>query len=132
MTFKVARSTYGPEHGVPAPVAPYCHAARVGGWIYLTGQIPIDAKGQIVGGGIAKQTDQVMANLAAVLSQALASLSDLVSVRAFLVDMDEYAAFNAAYEAWFGPSLPTRTCIGVTGLALGVGVEIDGVAWRPE
>ena len=60
------------------------------------------------------------------------ALTDVVAARAYLTDWDEYAAFNAAYARWFPERLPSRTCVGVSGLAAGARVEIDLVAWRAE
>ena len=60
------------------------------------------------------------------------ALSDVVQVRAYLIEWDDYESFNAAYEAWFPDRLPSRTCVGVTGLAVGARVEIDWVCWRSE
>jgi 2-iminobutanoate/2-iminopropanoate deaminase len=123
----VQRFTFGPEQGVPAPVAPYAHATARGGLLAVTGQMPIDpATGELVASGIAEQTDQVMRNLARILELCGAQLSDVMHARAYLVSMDLFAAFNVAYEAWFDPdTLPARTCVAVSGLAVGALVEVD-------
>jgi enamine deaminase RidA (YjgF/YER057c/UK114 family) len=71
-----------------------------------------------------------MRNLARVLELAGGGLGDVVQVRAYLSDWDEYAEFNSAYAYWFPQRLPSRTCVGVTRLAAGACVEIDLVAWR--
>lgn len=122
--------TFGPADGVPPPVAPFSHATAAGPTLYVTGQMPTDTSGALVPGGITAQTDQVMRNLARVLELVGGTLADVVSARAFLVDWDDYAPFNAAYQAWFPDRLPSRTCVGTHGLAAGAGVEIDLVAWR--
>ena len=59
-------------------------------------------------------------------------MADVVAVRAFLLDWDDYDAFNAAYAQWFPDRLPSRTCVGTTGLAVGALVEIDWVCWRND
>ncbi|MFY9918065.1 MAG: RidA family protein, partial [Mycobacterium sp.] len=59
-------------------------------------------------------------------------LADVVSVRAFLLNWDDYQAFNEAYARWFPDRLPSRTCVGTTGLAVGALVEIDWVCWRSD
>ncbi|HVW80976.1 MAG TPA: RidA family protein [Mycobacteriales bacterium] len=121
--------TFGPSVGVPEPVAPYSHAAAYGDLLHVTGQMPIDpATGGLAPGGVAAQTDAVLANLQRVLELCGSSLDAVVSVRAYLVSFDDYEEFNATYERWFAPPLPARTCIGVTGLAVGALVEIDLVA----
>jgi 2-iminobutanoate/2-iminopropanoate deaminase len=122
--------TFGPADGVPPPVAPFAHATAAGQTLYVTGQMPTGLDGALVAGAIAEQTDQVMRNLARVLELVGGSLGDVVAVRAYLTDWDDYAAFNAAYAPWFPDRLPSRTCTGTSGLAAGACVEIDLVAWR--
>jgi 2-iminobutanoate/2-iminopropanoate deaminase len=123
--------TFGPDQGVPPPVAPFAHASAAGDTLYVTGQMPTDLDGRLVAGGIAEQTDRVMRNLARVLELLGGGLMDVVQAHAYLLDWGDYAAFNIAYEAWFPERLPSRTCVGVSGLAAGARVEVDLVAWRP-
>jgi len=122
--------TFGPDDGVPPPVAPFAHATAAGETLYVTGQMPTGTDGKLVAGGIVEQTDQVMRNLARVLELVGGTLEDVVQVRAYLLDWGDYARFNAAYAAWFPDRLPSRTCVGVNGLAVGALVEVDLVAWR--
>jgi reactive intermediate/imine deaminase len=122
--------TFGPDEGVPPPVAPFAHATAAGDTLYVTGQMPTGLDGRLVDGGVEAQTDQAMRNLAAVLSRVGGLLSDVVMVRAYLMRWADYPAFNAAYVPWFAERLPSRTCVGVSGLAAGALVEIDLVAWR--
>ena len=122
--------TFGPEDGVPPPVAPFAHATAAGESLHVTGQMPTGLDGELVAGAIAEQTDQVMRNLARVLELLGGTLADVVQVRAYLLDWSDYGAFNAAYAAWFGERLPSRTCVGVSGLAAGALVEVDLIAWR--
>jgi reactive intermediate/imine deaminase len=125
--------TFGPGDGVPPPVAPFAHATAAGPTLYVTGQMPTDLDGALVGADVAAQTEQVMGNLARVLELAGGNLGDVVAVRAYLTDWDDYGAFNAAYARWFhGGRLPSRTCTGTTGLAAGACVEVDLVAWRVD
>ena len=125
----VERRTFGPQDGVPEPVAPYSHVVRVGTLLFLTGQLPLDpVSGSVVGSDVATQTDLVIANLASVLALCGAALADVVQVRAYLTSMDLYDDFNAAYAPRFAAALPVRTCIAVSGLARGALVEIDAVA----
>lgn len=124
--------TFRPADGVPPAVAPFAHATVAGPTLYVTGQMPTDLDGNLVGEDVATQTDQVMRNLARVLELAGGGLGDVVSARAYLTDWGDYGAFNAAYERWFADRLPSRTCVGVHGLAAGARVEIDLVAWRAE
>jgi reactive intermediate/imine deaminase len=105
---------------------------RAGDFLFLTGQLPADPEtGQLVTGMIAEQTHRVMRNLQAVLGGAGTSLDQTVFARVYLVNFADYPAMNAVYAGYFAPGrLPGRTCVGVTGLALGALVEIDLVV-RP-
>ncbi len=122
--------TFTPADGVPPAVAPFAHATAAGESLHVTGQMPTLLDGALVAGGIAEQTDQVMRNLARVLELCGGSLAEVVSARAYLVDWTSYSAFNAAYAKWFPSRLPSRTCVGVSGLAARALVEVDLVAWR--
>jgi reactive intermediate/imine deaminase len=124
--------TFTPEQGVPPGVAPFAHATAAGETLYVTGQMPTDVAGTVVGDDVAAQTDQVMRNLERVVQLCGGGLADVVSVRAYLIDWADYDAFNVAYAKWFPERLPSRTCVGVTGLAVGSLVEIDMVCWRAE
>jgi 2-iminobutanoate/2-iminopropanoate deaminase len=124
--------TFTTQDGVPPAVAPFAHATAAGPTLYVTGQMPTDVTGSLVGGDIATQTDRVLANLLRVTELCGGGLTDVVQVRAYLTDWADYAAFNAAYERWFPDRLPARTCVGVSGLAVGARVEIDWVCWRSD
>ena len=84
---------------------------------------------KLVGEDVAIQTHQVMKNLKTVLSAANSSLENVVFVRIYLVNFEDFDAMNAVYKSYFLPDkLPARTCIGVTGLAVGASIEIDLIA----
>jgi 2-iminobutanoate/2-iminopropanoate deaminase len=111
--------------------APYCHAARAGNFLFVTGQLAADpATGEYVLGDIETETRRVMDNLVIVLETAGFTLADVVSARAFLTDFGEYDVFNRVYAEYMGEFLPTRTTIGVVALAAGARVEVDLVAYR--
>jgi 2-iminobutanoate/2-iminopropanoate deaminase len=111
--------------------APYCHAARAGGFLFVTGQIAADpATGDYVLGDVETETRRVMDNLVLVLESAGYGLADVVAARAFLTDFSEYETFNRVYSEYMGGHLPTRTTVGVTALAAGARVEVDLVAYR--
>ena len=93
--------TFTPDDGVPPAVAPFAHATAAGPTLYVTGQMPTDATGSWSGADVATQTDQVLRNLVRVTELCGGELADVVSVRAYLIDWNDYAAFNAAYAAWF-------------------------------
>jgi 2-iminobutanoate/2-iminopropanoate deaminase len=111
--------------------APYCHAARAGDFLFVTGQIAADPEtGDYVLGDIETETRRVMDNLEIVLREAGFGLQDVVSARAFLTDFADYEAFNRVYGEYMSEHLPTRTTVGVVALAAGARVEVDLVAYR--
>lgn len=116
----------------PAPVAPYSHAVEVDGWLFVTGQLPIDPADNDapLPSGVENQTRTIFRNLEIVLGHAGYALTDVVSARVFLTDFfRDYAAMNAVYASYFNAERqPARTCVGVSGLAREALVEIDFVA----
>ncbi len=102
-------------------------AVRVGDTIYCSGQVPLDADGNLVDSDIEAMTRQVVANLERVLAAAGARITDVVRTNVYLADMADYAGMNAAYVELF-PDRPARTCVQVAGLPLGARVEIDCIA----
>lgn len=116
-----------------AAVGPYSHAVWSDDLLYLSGQTPLDpATGRLLEGDVGAQTTQCLANLAAVLGAAGLDLDDVVKCNVYLVDMDDFAAMNAAYEAAWTPPYPARTTVGVAALPLGARVEIELVARRRQ
>ncbi|WP_371156541.1 RidA family protein [Jannaschia sp. 2305UL9-9] len=119
----------------PQPVATFSHCTEVDGWVFLTGQMPTwpDDPARPLPEGIAAQTRRVMDNLILVLNGMDLGLENVAQARVYLTDFDrDYAEMNATYSGYFAKGkLPARTCIGVTGLAVGALVEIDMVARRP-
>lgn len=121
--------------GAPKPVATFSHAAEADGWVFLTGQMPTwpGEPERPLPEGIEAQTRRVMDNLIIVLEGMGLGIEHVVQARAYLTHFErDYDAMNQTYQAYFAPGkLPARTCIGVTGLAVGALVEIDVVARRP-
>ena len=119
----------------PAPVGPYNQAiAASGQMIFVSGQIPLEpSTGEIVGGNdVVKQTEQVMANLEAVLAAAGAKAEDIVKTTVFLADMNDFAAMNGVYARYFNAeSAPARACVEVSRLPKDVLVEIECIAVIP-
>ena len=115
----------------PAAVGPYSQAIEADGFIYLSGQIALDAaSGAIVPGGIAKETLQVVANMTAVLEAAGLGLEHVVKTTIYLVDLNDFATVNEIYGAAFHPPFPARATVGVAALPKGAKVEIEAVARR--
>lgn len=115
----------------PKRVGPFSHAVKTGDFLFVTGQMPTleDDPTTLISEDITAQTHQVMKNLRNVLSKSGSSFSQVVFARVYLVNFQHFDKMNAVYESYFeSGKLPARTCIGVTGLAVGAGVEIDLVA----
>jgi 2-iminobutanoate/2-iminopropanoate deaminase len=127
MTRKVIRT-----NDAPAPVGPYNQAiAASGQLVFVAGQIPLDPKtGEIVGANdVTRQTEQVMANLEAILTAAGAKTHDVVKTTVFLADMNDFAAMNQVYARYFDESsAPARACVQVSRLPKDVLVEIECIA----
>lgn len=116
--------------GAPRAIGPYAQAVRAGEWLYCSGQIAIDpSSGELVPGGAAEQTDQVMRNLAAVLEEAGASLERVVRTTVYLDDLEDFAEMNEAYGRHLGEHRPARAAVEVARLPRGAAVEIDAVAY---
>jgi 2-iminobutanoate/2-iminopropanoate deaminase len=116
----------------PAPVGPYNQAIRASGsFVFVAGQIPLDpATGQIVGeGDVTKQTEQAIANMAAILQAAGVTFEHVVKTTVFLADMNDFAEMNAVYARFFDEAIaPARACVEVARLPKNVRVEIDCIA----
>jgi 2-iminobutanoate/2-iminopropanoate deaminase len=119
-------------NAAPAPVGPYNQAIEASGrMVFLSGQIALDpATGTIVGeGDVVQQTEQVMANLKAVLAAAGATFGDVVKTGVFLKDMNDFATMNGVYAKYFDEATaPARACVEVARLPKDVLVEIDCIA----
>jgi 2-iminobutanoate/2-iminopropanoate deaminase len=105
---------------------------RAGEWLVLAGQIGLDPATGSLADGVAAQTRQVLANVAAVLGDCGAALTDVAKTTVFLVDMGDFGAMNEVYADVFGGHRPARTTVGVAALPAGARVEIEVWAHRPE
>ena len=115
----------------PERVGPFSHAVKAGDFLFVTGQMPTQKndKTKLVFGGIEIQTKQVMEILKNVLNEANSNFDKVIFARVYLVNFQDFDKMNAVYESYFSKNkLPARTCIGVTGLAVGASVEIDLIA----
>ena len=112
----------------PAAVGPYSHAVRSGGFLFLSGQTPLDpATGRLVDGDIGEHTRQCLRNLQAVCAEAGASLGDAVRCGIYVTDISTFGEVNAAYAEFFPENPPARSTIGVASLPVGAQVEIDAI-----
>jgi 2-iminobutanoate/2-iminopropanoate deaminase len=117
--------------GMSKPLGPYTPAVRAGDFVFVSGQLGM-RDGGLVEGGVAGQTAQAVANLADRLAEMDATLTDVVKTTCFLIDMDTFATFNAAYVEAFGDHRPARSTIAVRELPAKGQVEIEAVAFRPR
>jgi len=117
----------------PAAIGPYSQAIKANGFVFVSGQIPIDpATGEFVAGGIAEQTDRVLKNLAAVLEAAGSGLDQVVKTTVFLADMKEFSGMNDVYARFFSATAPARATVAAAGLPRDARVEIEAVALVTE
>ncbi|HBO98390.1 MAG TPA: reactive intermediate/imine deaminase [Verrucomicrobia bacterium] len=113
----------------PAALGPYSQALKAGGFVWCSGQIPIDpVTNTIVATTIEDQTRQAIGNLRAVLEAAGTDLSHVVKTTVFIKDMNDFAALNKVYAELFGETKPARSCVEVARLPKDVKVEIECVA----
>ncbi len=113
---------------LPAPIGPFSQAVRAGGFVYLSGQMAQTDSGKLLEGDVTAQTEQVFANILAVLRELGLDFSDVVKCNVFLTDMAHFAAMNAVYSSQFEAPYPARSTVAVAGLPLGARVEIELIA----
>ena len=112
----------------PAAIGPYSQAIIENGMVYTSGQIPlVPETGEMIGGGIQEQAEQVIGNLKAVLAAAGSDLGHVIKTTCFLTDMGNFSAFNEVYAQHF-TGKPARSCVAVLALPKGALVEIEAVA----
>ena len=115
-------------NSAPAAVGPYSQAMVSGGMVYTAGQVALDPEtGVMVGSNVTEQAHQVMKNLTAVLTAACSGLDKAVKTTCFLVDMDDFAAFNEVYAEYF-TGKPARSCVAVKTLPKGALCEVEVIA----
>lgn len=120
-----------PAEGPPA-VGPYSPAVSAGGFLFVSGQIPINPKtGQLVKDSFDNQVRQTLENLKSVIESAKLTLDDVVKVTIFLADLARFNELNTIYEEYFGESKPARACVQAAALPKGVDVEIEAIACFP-
>jgi 2-iminobutanoate/2-iminopropanoate deaminase len=119
------------SENAPKSIGPYSQAVEINGMLFISGQIPLDpATSQVVEGGIAEQTEQVMKNIGAILTEAGYTFADVVKSTCLLSDMNNFAAMNAVYGKYYTENPPARAAYGVVKLPLGVLIEIETIAAR--
>ena len=117
-----------PTPNAPPVAGPYSPAVRAGDWLVLAGQVGLDANGKIAD-GVEAQARQVLANIAAVLGDCGASLTDVAKTLVFVTDLGDFATINAVYAEAMGDHRPARSTVQVAGLPGGAVVEIEAWAY---
>jgi len=113
----------------PRAIGPYSQAVTAGGFVFCSGQIPLDpASGELVAGDIGRQTAQVLTNLQEVLRAAGSSIEKVVKTTVYLKNLDDYAPVNEVYGRFFGETCPARAAVQVARLPKDVRVEIEAIA----
>jgi 2-iminobutanoate/2-iminopropanoate deaminase len=112
-----------------APIGPYSQGVVASGFLFVSGQIPLDPRtGETVQGDISVQTERVLDNIGAILKAAKMGAPTVVKATVYMTDLGEFAAMNAVYEKYFGKDSPARSTVQVAALPKGVKVEIDVIA----
>lgn len=115
----------------PAAIGPYSQAVEAGGFVFVSGQLPVDpSTGRFAEGGIGELTRRSLLNVQAILRAAGLGLENVVKTTVFLADMEDFAAMNAVYAEFFGTPAPARSAVAVKTLPKGARVEIECIAAR--
>ncbi len=115
----------------PAAIGPYSQAIEANGFIFASGQLPIDpATGEFAVGGVKEQTRQSLTNASRILESAGVDLSHVVKTTVFLADMADFAAMNEVYSTFFNAPFPARSAVAVKALPKGALVEIECIATK--
>lgn len=124
-------TAHQPIHSNEAPnaIGPYSQAVRVGDTVYLSGQIPLDPQTmELVEGDIEARARRVFDNLAAVMQEAGGSLSDIVKLTIYLVDLEQFGQVNEVMAKYFDAPFPSRATVAVAALPKGAPIEVEAVA----
>jgi len=118
--------------GQPEPISHYTDAVRAGDLLFVSGCVPVDADGRLVGGDVVAQARQVFVNIGAILEAGGATFADVVKVTVYLIDIDDRTRINPVRQEVFGDVRPASTLVEVSALAIpGARVEVDAVALIP-
>jgi 2-iminobutanoate/2-iminopropanoate deaminase len=119
--------------GVPTPRGPYSPAVKAGGWVYVSGQVPVDtSNNQLSLGDVQHETRLILHNTKAILAGAGASLGQVVKCTVYLANGADFAAMNEVYAEFFGEHKPARTTVVCQFALAGIKVEIDCIAYVGE
>lgn len=114
--------------GAPAAIGPYAQAVRAGGFVFTSGQIPVDPRTGVFPPDAEGQAAQALENVKNLLAAAGCGMDDVVKTTVFLTDMGDFPVFNAVYARYFREPFPARSCVAVSALPKGVRLEVEAVA----
>lgn len=116
------------EHA-PKAVGPYSQGVIANGFLFISGQMPVDpATSKVVGNNVAEQTEMVLKNIGAILAEAGLTFDNVVKTTCLLSDMDNFVPMNEVYAKYFTKDMPARAAYGVVKLPMGVMIEIEAIA----
>ena len=121
----------GVKTGSGGQALPFCQAVRAGDYVFVSGQVAMDERGEIIEGGIVPQARKTMENIIDILEKAGCALADVVKVNVWLDDTRDFQAFNRVYAEYFGEHPPARSCVR-SQVMVDAKVEMDVIAYRPE
>ena len=117
--------------GAPQAIGPYSQGVKAGGWLFLSGQIPLHpGTGKLVGDSMEEQTERVLENVKTLLAAAGMSLEDVVQCTVYMTDLSEFGSMNQVYARYFPKDPPARVTVGVASLPKGARIEISLVAFH--
>ena len=114
----------------PAAIGPYSHAAVAGGFIFVSGQLPINPSTNSISDDIKEQTRQSLSNCIKIINDCGAAIEDVTKATIYIKDMNQFAAINEVYAEFFSSHKPARVCVEVARLPKDVLVEIDMIAYK--
>ena len=130
------RAVGDPEFFDEGPMAgkgyPFSESVRVGNILFISGQVGVDENNELVEGGIAGETRQIMSNIGGALARRGLGFSAVVKCTVFLADVAEWSEFNTIYTSYFEPPYPARSTLGANGLAFGARLEVECIAAYPS
>ncbi len=116
----------------PKPVGPYSQAIVIDGFLFVSGQIPIDpSTGNLIEGSFEEKTRRVLENIKAIIEAAGGTLDDVVKVTVYLKDIGRFSEFNKVYSEYFRGLPPARVVVEVSNLPLGADLEMEAIAYIP-
>jgi len=127
----MAREIYTEE--APQPIGPYSQAIKVGSFLFISGQIPINPRtGRLVKGGIREQAEQVLKNIRAIVEAAGGTMRDIVKVTVYLSNLNDFGEFNEVYSKFFKKPYPARVVIEASKIPRNALLEIEAIAYIKE